>query len=155
MTWLPLALTIASTVVSTVGAIQQGNAQADADRYNASVNRQNAAIAQQQGDAALAQQKQDSYRKLGAIKAGYGAAGVTGDGSPMDVLADSFTQSELDANTITYNARVRAAGYQNSANLDESSASNARTAGYTRAASNALLGGSRVYSAGYDAGYWG
>lgn len=140
-------ITAAAAVVSTVGAIQQASAASKADKYNAAIASQNAQIAGDQAQSALAQQQQDAVRKFGSIKAGYGASGVTSSGSPMDVLADSFTQSELDANTIIYNGKLRAAGYTNTASLDTASASNDMTAGYTKAASSALLGTTKTYDA--------
>jgi hypothetical protein len=138
-------LTAGAAIVSTIGAIQQANSASNADKYNAKVAQQNAQLATQNGQLQLQQQQTDAYRKLGAIKAGSGASGVTTDGSPMDILADSYTQSELDANTIIYNSKIKANGYTNSAELDLSAASDAKTAGYTKAASNALLGGTKTY----------
>lgn len=140
-------ITAAAAVVSTVGAIQQASTASKADKFNAAVASQNAKIAGDQAQMQLAQQQIDTVRKIGAIKAGYGASGVTSDGSPMDVLADSYTQSEMDANTIIYNGKVRAAGFTNTANLDTAAASNAKIAGYTDAASKALLGTTQTYSA--------
>lgn len=140
-------MTAVATGIQVVGALQQASAASKADKYNAAVATQNAQIAKDQADMQLRQQQTDSYRKLGAIKAGYGASGVTSDGSPMDILADSYTQSELDASTIVYNGKVRAAGYTNSANLDRAAASNATTAGYMDAASKALTGGTKTYAA--------
>ena len=143
------ALTAVSTVVSVAGALSGAKAQSNADKYNAAVARNNATIANDQAQAQLRQQQLDAYRKLGSVKASYGASGVTPDGSPEDVLADSLMQAELDANTIVYNGKLKAAGYTNSANLSESSAKNATKAGYVNAASSALLGATKTYQA-YD-----
>lgn len=143
------ALTAAAAVVSTVGAIQQANSASAADKYNAQVAQQNASIASTQAQSQLQQQQTDAYRKLGAIKAGYGASGVTSDGSALDVLGDSYTQSELDANTIIYNGKLKSLGYQNQAALDNSRASNDLTAGAFKASSALLGGASKTYSA-YD-----
>lgn len=142
-------ITAAATGLSVLSSIQQASAASKADKYNANVARGNAQIATDQAQQQLRQQQIDAYRKFGTIKAGYGASGVTSDGSPMDVLADSYTQSELDANTIIYNGKVRAAGYTNSANLGDANATNARKAGYATAASDVLLGTTKTYQA-YD-----
>lgn len=146
------AITAVAAVVSTVGAIQQGQAASKADKYNAAVASQNAQAATDQANSQLQQQQRNAYKQLGAQKAGYGASGVTSDGSPMDVLADSYTQSELDANTIIYNGKLKAAGYTDQANLDRSNASNASTAGYINGASKALLGGVKTYQSYDDVG---
>ncbi len=146
------ALTAVSTIVSVGGAIGQASAASKADKFNAAVAQQNATAATEQGAAALKAQQRSAQIQFGAAKAGYGASGVTTDGSPMDVLSDSYTQSELDANNIIYNSKLKAAGYTNQANLDSASASNATRAGYVSAASKALLGGVKTYQAYDDVG---
>lgn len=137
---LTTALSAISTVVGTIGEITKSQANTQADTFNAQVATNNEQIATDQGKLQLQQQQVDAFRKLGAIKAAYGASGVTTSGSPLDVLADSYTQSELDANTIIYNAKVKAAGYQNTAALETAKARNDTNAGYMNAASTALLG---------------
>lgn len=146
------AITAVAAVVSTVATISQASAASKADKYNAAVATQNSQVATDQADMSLQTQQTDAYRKLGSIKAAYGASGVTTDGSPMDVLADSFTQSELDANTIIYNGKVKAAGYTDTANLDSAAASNATKAGYLNAASTALTGGAKTAQSYNDVG---
>lgn len=143
------ALSGLSGVVSVIGKLTEGSANSAADRFNADVAGQNEQIAAEQGRLQLQQQQTDAFRKLGAIKAGFGASGVTTDGSPLDVLADSYTQSELDANTIVYNSKAKQAGYANTAALDTAKAGFDTNAGYTNAASAALLGAKDTYKA-YD-----
>lgn len=138
-------LTAVSAVVGVAGAIGQGQAASKADKFNQQVAQQNAQAASDQAAMQLKQQQISAQRQIGAAKAGYGASGVTTSGSPMDVLADSYTQSEMDANTIIYNGKLKAAGYTNQANLDKAAASDATSAGYVNAASSALLGGVKTY----------
>lgn len=147
-------LMVASTVMSVMGQLSQASAASSAAKYNAGINQQNARIATEQAASAAEQQRIDNYRKLGSIKAGYGASGVTNDGSPMDVLADSFTQGEYDVQNIIYQGKVRAAGYQNNASLDIAQGKNAKKSGYINAASDALLGGKKSYDSFKDAGYF-
>lgn len=139
----------AGAAISAVGAIQQANMASKADKFNADVATRNAGITADQTTAALTQQQNDTYRKLGAIKAGFGASGVASSGSPMDVLSDSYTQSELDANTIAYNGKLKEMGFTDSANQDVLAASNAKISGYTTAAAK-LLGGSGNASSAYN-----
>lgn len=142
-------LSALSGVTSAVGKLTAGNANSAADQFNASVADQNASLAGTQGAAQLAQQQLDAQRKLGAIKAGFGASGVTTSGSVLDVLADSYTQAETDANTIAFNTKVKQAGYQNTSALDTAKSGYDENAGYVGAASSALLGAKDVYKA-YD-----
>ena len=137
-------LAAAATVVSTVGAISSAKAQSDAMNYNADLARKNATIADQQSAEAMRRNEQDTYRKLGALRAGYGASGVGTDGSPMDVLADSYTNAALDAENTKYQYKLKSIGYQNDANLDSANADNAMKSGYVNAASRALLGAAQT-----------
>lgn len=140
----------ASGVMGTIGAVNTGNAKSSADTFNANIAGQNIDLTNQQTNLSLQQQQRDAYQKLGAIKAGFGASGVTSDsGSVLDVLADSSTQAQLDADTIVNNGKIKAAGYQNTENLDRAAASNDETSGYINGASAALLGATNTYKA-YD-----
>lgn len=143
------ALSALGGIVGTVGKLTEGSANSAADRFNADVAGQNEQIAAEQGRQQLQQQQIDAQRKLGAIKAGFGASGVTTDGSPLDVLADSYTQSQTDANTIIFNSKVKQAGYANTQSLDTAKAGYDTNAGYTNAASAALLGANNTRKA-YD-----
>lgn len=139
-------LVIASAAVSAVGAVRQAQAAEAASNYNAQLARQNAQIAEAQGNAASEAQQRDSQRRLGAALAAYGASGVQTDtGSPTDVLADSARSAALDNATIKYNAKLRALGLQAQANLDEANATNSRTAGYINATSMLLSGAATAY----------
>lgn len=143
-------LSAASGVLNTVGAISGGNARGNAADYNANMADQNANNTNQATQLQLQQQQRDAYKRLSAIKAGYGASGVGADsGSALDVLADSFTQASMDADTIAMNGRNKAEGYRSTAALDRSEGANDRTAGYISGASNALLGATNAYKA-YD-----
>lgn len=139
------ALLIASTAMSAIGSIQQGNATASAARYNEAIEYRNATISRQQARAEADQKRKESLKQLGAARAGYAASGVTMDGSPLDVLASSASEAELDRQNILYRGELAALGYEDSAYLYGQRASNARTAGYMGAAS-ALLSGAYTFS---------
>lgn len=141
MSFDPVTMLLAGTAVKAVGSIAQGESQAGSYEFNASVARQNALIAAQQGAAAVDAQQRNATRRIGSMIAAYGASGVQGDaGSPMDVLADSARMAELDKLTTQYNYTLRAAGYESQAKLDLMGAESARTSGYLNAFSGGLQG---------------
>jgi hypothetical protein len=79
-------------------------AQAQAAQYNAQVEKNNADFRQQAADAQTKQSqeqanriRQERDRILGLQRSQYAAGGVTPEGSPLAVLADTFTQGELAA----------------------------------------------------------
>lgn len=138
-------LQIAGTVMSVVGALSQGQASADASNYNRAINERNATVATQQAAADEARQRRENLLRAGNLRAGYGASGVTVDGSPLDVLEMAATNGELDAQSIRYKGNLRAMGYNDTATLDGMAADNAKTSSYYKASSELLAGGAKAY----------
>jgi hypothetical protein len=54
----------------------------------------------------------DAKKQIGRMRAQFGAAGVTMEGSPLDVLEESARTAELDRLTIIQGGRVQARKYQ-------------------------------------------
>lgn len=152
MAALPVIMLVASTAVSAIGAISQGNAQASANRYNAQMADQNAIASQQQAEASAAIQKEQSRKAIGASVAAYGASGFTTEGTPLDILANSASTAERDRQNILYKGQLQAAGYQSQAELDRASASNAERQGYMSAAGILVGGGTKAYDRWNDKG---
>ena len=121
-------LAAAATVVTAAGSIMSGQSQAAALSAQAKVEKQRAAFeAERQRDYAA--------RFLGAQRAAYGASGVTLEGTPIDVLADTAAQAELDALAIQWGGQARATALS-------SQASAARLGGYMGAGAALLEGAS-------------
>jgi hypothetical protein len=138
---------IGSTLLGAGGAMRQGEADANASRYNAETSRQNAEIARSQGVAQAEAQQREAARKIGAAVALYGASGVqVSTGSPMDVLADSVRMATLDKLTIRYNADLKARSYLRQSALDEARAENSIQAGELNATSAVLRGATSMAS---------
>ena len=148
MAFIPILGAI-GTVFSVISAISQGqNAKRAAD-YNATINAQNAQIAQQNAADQARQQQRETYMRLGAIRANQGKSGGTGDsGSVLDVLGDVAAQGELERQDIIYRGQLAARGYNNTAALDTASGENAVTSSYMKAGSELLGGAVDYYSGG-------
>lgn len=139
-------------IAGAIGQLVAGQGQAMAQEYNASIARQNAVIAKQQGEAAAEAQSRNAQRTIGSAIAAYGASGVQGgDGSPVDVLADSARMASLDNLTIKYNYALKAQGYNNQASLDDAAAGYARTSSYLKAGASYMSMGSNSGD-GYSGG---
>lgn len=115
--------------VAVVGAVSGGRAKKRAAAKEARFKRWQAAYTRDQTAAAVVRQDKIARKTLGAMRAAYGAAGVTVDGSPLDVLAESAAAAELDKLTIQYQGELTAKGYQTDARLTESAGRAADTAG--------------------------
>lgn len=143
---------LVGSAISAVGTLSAASSQANAQRYNAQVADRNATVATQQGEAAAEQQRRVNMMRLGTIQAGYSASGITSEGSPIDVLAASAAQAELEAQNLKYNASLKALGYGDQAALDRTSAENTETAGMYSAAGSLLTGYGRSKAMGAGTG---
>lgn len=119
---------LAAAALSAASSYAQSENAKNTANYNAAVGETNKAFA-------LTDQQRQADLARGRTIAAYGAAGVGGGGSPMDVLADSAQQSALDRLKIKYN-------YDSRINLDRSQAN----AYGSSALLNATAAGMRGYA---------
>lgn len=141
--------------ISAYGSIESSEATAAADKYNAAVAQNNAIIANNNASQAAAagesQAEQTALQtraKVGGLKANEAAAGVdVNSGSALDVRSSAQQLGELNAITVRSNAAKVAYGYQTQnmndvaqAQLDQTAANNAITAGDINAAGNVVGG---------------
>jgi hypothetical protein len=143
---------IAGTAMSVIGAINQGQQAKSAANYNAQLANNNAIAARQQAEVNAAAQQRASRLKIGSMVAGYGASGVTMEGSPMDVLEASAATAELDRQNILYGGGLKAGGYQSTAGLELMRGENAETGSYFSAGSALLSGAAKAgaFASGSD-----
>lgn len=88
-------LTVGSFLTGAFGSSQTYNAEAAAAEYNAR-------IARIEAQAEEDRIRRQASRELGAIRANIGKSGVTGEGTPLLVLAESAELAELDAQNVRY-----------------------------------------------------
>ncbi len=138
-------LSAAGAVFSAIGAISGGQSARRASDYNAAIADRNAVVATQQASANEEAQRKIDARRMGAARAGYGASGVTSDGSVLDVLGDSIAEAELNALNIRYEGKLAAQGYGDTAASARASGKSAQRAGYMQAGAALLTGGSKAY----------
>ena len=155
-----LALALGSTLIGGVGAVQQAQATAKSNRYNAEVQNMNARLADRQARDAIERGKLEEQRKRtevarikGAQTAAMAANGVDVTfGSPLDTLVDTAVAGELDALTIRSNSYREAYGYnvdaankRAGAQMSRMAANSAETGGWLNAAGTILGGGAKAY----------
>lgn len=150
---LAIGAAVAGSAVSTVSQVQGGYAKAGAARYNQQIDNQNAQIAIQEAAENERTFRINSGKQIGSIRAGYGAAGVSG-GSSIDVLGAAAANAELDAQKIRYAGKMKSLGYEQSGNLQGAAADQAVTGGYLSAAGTLLNSGSGIYK-DINSGYYG
>lgn len=140
MAFFAPALMYISAGVAAYSAIQQGKAAEAAAAFNEITNRQNAEMARSEARVRASQTERETMLRLGAIRAAQGASGGTGEGSVLDVIADSARQGEMERQYALYQGEASARGYKNTASLDAMQGKQAATAGYLKAGQE-LLGG--------------
>lgn len=151
---LAAAASAVSGVIGAIGAIQSANAQAAAAEYNARIAERNSKIADQNrqmniqtAEIAAEDKRRENRRVLSAMRAAYGTSGLELAGSPLDVLADTAIEQELDVQRIRYEGRVRGRegaiqmlGLEEDATLSRMEGKAAKTAGYIGAAGSLFSG---------------
>ena len=149
----------AMAAVSAVQAVQAGRQAKKTSEYNAAIGERNAGLARSQAAADADAQQRHARQVIGAARAGYGASGITLEGSPLDVLESSAANAELDRQNILYKGELRAMGYSEGAALDRVRGDSAQRAGYEKAGSAILMGAGKYYgnqavkpTAGYEVG---
>jgi hypothetical protein len=136
----------AGTAVSTIGSISSSQAQQKMQKYNASVEENNAVMASQQASAEADLVKEKNRRQLGSQRAMLAAAGLDIDSSSAsDLETDSIISGELNRLTGLYRGNIRATDSRAQAEQSRAGAKNARTAGYFNTASTFLSGASNAY----------
>lgn len=134
------ALSALGAGVSAVSALQQGAAQADANRYNAQVAENNALAARQKAAFDEALRREQLARIQAQARANIGKAGGDFSGSALDIMAENAAAAELDALAVRYGGAVRAGGLEAQAAVDRAQATSARQSGYFGAGARILSG---------------
>ncbi|WP_282609471.1 hypothetical protein [Pelagibius sp. Alg239-R121] len=136
-----------SAAVGALGAIQGARASAAASEFNAKIADNNAIIAEQNAAADEKRQRRSASRQTAGSRAAIAAAGVTLEGSPLEVLEDQALEAELDALNLRYGGRLQATNFRSQAQLDRSAARNAKTQGFISAGTSLLKGASNFAGA--------
>lgn len=167
MAAIPLILTVASTAMSVVGAIQQGNAQeaqykaqAQAQEYNAKVSENQAIAANQQTAAREDAERRQRRIQLGNARASISQSGLGDTGSILDMFDQTAIESELNVLNSRYEGNMQARGFTEQAALDRygaaSSRANAKAASQAKwlNAGSALLSGASSGYSSYKTGQY-
>lgn len=123
-------LALAGGAVGAYGALKSASAQANAAKYNAAIDsenanvaRQNAAIAGQSGAEQAGMTSLKGRAVAGEMRANQAAGNIdVNSGSPVDVQMSQRELSEIDALTVRSNATRQAYGYQTQAESQQAEA---------------------------------
>jgi hypothetical protein len=150
MSAFAVPLMVIGTTMMAVSQIQQAKAASDAAKYNAELARQQAGAERVRGKQEEKKLKRQKRLMLSKQRAAYAAAGVRiGTGSPLEVMADTAAQYELDIAASRYNTQIGISRALSEAEYQEKAASQYRKMGYFSAAGTLLTGYGRAANIGY------
>ena len=140
MSFLPLLVMGAGTALSAVSAVQEGQAQSEAAKANANVARLQAEQTRKAGAYEVSKIERSKSQARSTQQALYAKSGVLiSEGSPIEVMADTATQYEMDIQAQKYNTAMTAARYDYQSEVDKSMAKRYKQLGYTKAIGGTLL----------------
>lgn len=126
-------------------------ANADLVEKSAEVSEYNARLKRAAADREAGQIRKESKRYLGAIRAGIGKSGVTSEGTPVMVMAESAMNAELDALNVAFRGAQEARAYlteaeqrRSKADIMRREADLVREAGKKESASNLLTSAAQI-----------
>jgi hypothetical protein len=149
-------LAVGQLTTSVLGGtlqIEQGLAGASIANQNAAIARQNAEAARVASREQARQIRYAGEKTLGQQRAAYGRAHLAGGGSLIDVLMDTATQYEFDAQKAIYAGEVQARGLYHEANMLDYQAKVLRRSSLIGGVTSAL-GGIAYGLSAYQGGYY-
>ena len=120
-----LVTAVISTGFQMYSSYAQGQQEAAMAKYNADVERQQAAQVENAAKAEAIRMEHEKSLFMGKMQAGFGATGLYG-GSSLDTMAFTANQFELDMSNKIYNAQNQAENYRSKAGLYDMQASAAK-----------------------------
>lgn len=115
-------IALASAGVQAYGSYQGNKDAQKASKYNAAVSRQEAELRRQQGDYLYGKAQDTKRRILARQRALYAKAGVGSSGTPLEVMADTAAEVEMDGLMQKYNAEIGAMQSDSQATRDRQTA---------------------------------
>ena len=135
------AVAIISSLVGATGAVVSGVATKQAADFNAEIIRRNKQFEVDKASFEADQKRRDVQKLLARQAVGFAKSGVVlSEGTPIEVLADTAAQGELDAQTIIYGGDIRAATLEQEARLSEARGRSALTGSFFTAGATLLTG---------------
>ena len=135
---------LTAAALTAANQVSQGVSANKMAKYNASVSEGYAAAARDQAAFDEARSREQSRRALGARRTAYGAAGVTLEGTLIDVMGDAAADAELDALSLRRRGDLEVWGRLNEAGSQRTRGRAALQSGVMDAGATLLSGASKI-----------
>ncbi len=136
-----LAAAVAGAGMQAYGSWQEGNAARGTADYQATIQRQNAALRRKQVASDEDKHRREMRQRIGMQRAAEAESGFAFEGSALDLLEQTVRNGEMDALNIRYSGALDARALELGADNAELDGINAQRAARTRAV-GALIAGS-------------
>jgi hypothetical protein len=120
------------------GSLLEGQAGAKAAEFNEAVALRDAEFIEKSGELKAQNLRRMQAKELGQMRANFGASGVTLEGSPLDILAESAAFAALDLKTLQWNTAVKAQGKRIEAQFEQNRGESSLLSGNIGAASDLI-----------------
>jgi hypothetical protein len=148
----PVTMMVAATAVTAGSQAFGAISTSKAEKYNASIARQNQTTALAQAAEEANRVRRAGDRRLGTMRAGFGAGNIAASsGSAAAVLVDQARQTELDALTVKYQGDLQARQWASEAQAAKQRGKNALIGGFLGVGASLLGGASSLKGAGSPA----
>lgn len=138
-------MTVASTAVSTLGALQQGQQQKAYANYQAAQADADAKAERDAAEIHADKIRKAARQQAGQARAAIAASGVdVGEGTPVDINSSIYSGAEEDAWSTILTGKSKSAQLNAQAQGLRISGDNAETASYFNAAGSALGGAAQI-----------
>ena len=140
---------IIAALVSAGSAIYSASQQRKTAEYRAQLAEEAGEEVKAGTELEVARHRERTKRLQARQRASYAKAGVLMEGSPLEVLADTQAQADLDQLIIEHGGYVSERAQKRSAMWERQAGKSAQTAGYIGAGTSLLAGAYSAYS-GYS-----
>lgn len=153
MAYVAAIAAVAGAAVSAYGAVKQGQAQKEANEYNAQIAEENAAAAKKKAEYDAETSALEWKQLLGKQAALYSKAGVDiSSGSPLLTMSFQAEQAERDRQAILYEGKTSSESALSQASLFRFYGSNASAASTYSATSSLLSSLANTYTSSKTTG---
>jgi hypothetical protein len=139
-------LLLATTALSAVGSIMQGNAAAATGEAQQAAYRQSAEYERQASGYEATRVAEKNRRAASAALVQVAGSGVTLTGSPTEVLADNAVQSQMDIDAIRFGSTIKQNNLLTQGDLAKMQGDQKQQASYIGAATNVASGLTQLYT---------
>lgn len=137
-------LVAAAAATGAVSSIQQGRAARAAHEFNVQLAERDAETARRAAAADEVEARRQAAKRVGSQRAALAASGVDLTGTPLDLLAETAEDDELNALRVRFGGETQAQGFQGRAASERFSGRQAMRAGVIGAVGQGLTGAGNV-----------